>query len=300
MTHPIDNANQSTSDKQHQMYSSVLASAVEEYPMLALIRSTDEERARRMVLLLALPDIVDGFSSCLVHFACLSEYSLNDAFSRAMHLSLIEIERALEATLSGDYIVLSNSCRFIMELYMLMTEWTFDPSKMEEWTEIDESKRSKKFGFGVVLNRISHRLGADDDHIRREKVEYQYHSGWLHPTPADPSEMPSEFDRAIDEVIGHVDRLMRTTCNLLVEQPSAIEISPAIKNDNPSWTPVGVPIAWEKAVEWRAARRNQFEQLLRANGLELNNSPVLPKSWTAHDIIRPLHDEQLSPPEREN
>ena len=264
-----------------RVYGSLLADCNVDSAVVLALKKTEETRAIRLEQLLRDPSIIRGLDSLMVHFFRVQIGTTSPALAKAMEISVGEVTRAVEAALADDFSAMSNSCRLITELTVLIEEWSFTPTRMQDWLTADKKRRSELFGFGNLLDRVSRHQGIDGDHVRWEKAHHLLHSQQLHPSPEEQAAMIPDIWAGIDEIVGHVDRLMHRVNELLGLQAENVGAVPGYE--------IGTtPIAWQEVVRARAARQAQFEAKARARGFVVNKDPLLPKSWTYGDIVRRL------------
>lgn len=266
------------------VYGVILRLSSRTAPIVAALSANDRERARRFATLKRNGLVLHGFSSIMFYFDEFSQTTHAPPFGRLLEILAADTFRGFEAILVDDSKVLSDACRSIMEVTVLLTEWGFDPARMTQWWESDEARRAQMFSFGNVLNRVHKHLGIDDQHVLDMKAHYRVHSMWLHPTREDSATVTPSLDLALDELIGHVDKAARTVDELVARQTQQVGLPPGRRLNT-------FPNVWLHLLEARRARENARAEQMASEGFEILAPTVLPKNWTKSDIVRPLNQQ---------
>lgn len=188
-------------------------------------------RGRRLfVIRTELSPTLQGFNEIVNHAT-----ELEDHFSADAQLSGLtflvkrfraNVEIAVEAMLGGRHGVLAGAMRDVMELELLLRDFSLDTARIMKWLICDEATRVGYFGPGQVRRRLAKALYPGQDVELPDAVEYAFHSQGTHATP----NSPPDFDNLLStesesgkllfysyEIIEHarrffaaVYRLMRT------------------------------------------------------------------------------------------
>jgi hypothetical protein len=89
---------------------------------------------------------------------------------------------AVEATISGFHAVAWESMRDVMEIELLLAEFTDDPAQMEKWRTASKRVRRNVFSHGELRKRKAMRLGLSLSELP-DTVDYGGHSTVLHVNP---------------------------------------------------------------------------------------------------------------------
>ena len=268
--------------KDDRRYGELLQNFKNDWEFVGVLEIAEKARASALQDIVPLLPVMDGIAAMIVHFYSLAKHGTCDAVSIVLFRAQEEIARGMETVLSGDAMVVNNVCRVLMEITVLLEEWTYKPDKIDLWMACDEKKRRNVFAFGKVLDRIRVHKGVDDTHKLREEEEYSYHSRVLHVTPdRGPAIDPSPRGR-LDELIGHVDRLFRDTDRLFETLPEVVGVVEKV--------PLGQrPNVWIKALDWRNSYIRQRDDQLLKHGYEVDYSRTLPRDFEAKDLIRSIY-----------
>jgi hypothetical protein len=93
-----------------------------------------------------------------------------------------EIETALEATLSGYLAVASDAMRDVMEIEMLLLDFSLDPSRISQWLTSTSRDRWSNFRPAKVRERLC-RVGVGRYRNLTRDPDYAAHSEALHVSP---------------------------------------------------------------------------------------------------------------------
>lgn len=135
-----------------------------------------------------------------------------------------EVLRSVEAILSDDEQTLNDSSRVLMEIEVLLIEWSLDPERIKSWGETDQRTRHRKYGFGKVLERVKRKKKVDDKLEMPERKEYDVHSMTLHPYPGEQIKLLQTFDFQASELVAHLGRVYRRTFEAVRTVGSPAEI----------------------------------------------------------------------------
>jgi hypothetical protein len=95
---------------------------------------------------------------------------------------VFDFEASLEAALVGSLSVVSDLMRDVMEVELLLTDFTFHESHMDEWLRSSPRKRERTFGPGKIRKRLRD-IGWDRYSDSVAGVDYRAHSESLHVSP---------------------------------------------------------------------------------------------------------------------
>lgn len=128
----------------------------------------------------------------------------------------------LEAAISGQVAVTANAMRDVMELELLLRDFTLDWLKVDEWFLKDDRFRRKTFAPVEVRKRLSAAIGVSPDQLP-DKTDYDAHSMLLHVNPVDLDMLEGGFELrvriaatqlALAEVFQHGARFARAIVGL--------------------------------------------------------------------------------------
>ena len=95
---------------------------------------------------------------------------------------IADFETALEATLSGFPGVMSDAMRDTIEIECLLLDFAVNPEHLNEWHELADRERRRKFAPGEVRKRLEAEGVAEFSASPRGR-DYSAHSAALHVTP---------------------------------------------------------------------------------------------------------------------
>jgi hypothetical protein len=156
------------------------------YPRLAarLVEAEQQRRSRLVTLL-------DG-----ARFRGLDELLRHlDGVARAFHAdtslgelavlitrACADFETALEATLSGYFSVAADAMRDVMEIEMLLLDFSLAPARISRWLQAPPQERRREFAPGELRSRL--RAGGIEPYASRTAdPDYRAHSEALHVSP---------------------------------------------------------------------------------------------------------------------
>lgn len=213
-------------------------------------------RGRRLfVMRTELSPALQGFNEIVNHARELEDYFSADAELSSLTFLVKRfrgnVEVAVEAMLGGRHGVLAGAMRDVMELELLLRDFTLDTARIGKWLTCDDATRVGYFGPGKVRRRLANALYPGQNVDLPDAVEYEFHSKGTHATPNSPPDFdnmlstdsePGELLFYSYEIIEHarrffaaVYRLMRTLNHqdwplLDRETPGALETWELAKN----------------------------------------------------------------------
>ncbi len=95
---------------------------------------------------------------------------------------VFDFEASLEAALIGNFSVVTDLMRDVMEVELLLTDFTFHESHMDQWLRSAPRKRQRHFGPGKIRKRLRD-IGWDRYSESVAGVDYRAHSESLHVSP---------------------------------------------------------------------------------------------------------------------
>lgn len=103
---------------------------IKQGPLVSALASGDQVRARNIRVLSQEPDFVAAFDAAAMHFVKICTAIPDTPLGRLSLSAFEQVNRGFDAVISEDERSVMNSCRILMELTAIVTEWRFDPERM--------------------------------------------------------------------------------------------------------------------------------------------------------------------------
>jgi len=127
-----------------------------------------------------------GVDELLAYLAELEAYWRADELLSPMSFLIAraegDYETAIEATLSRNVATAADAMRDVMEIEILLRDFTLDPARACEWLDADDTVRIRRFRPAEVRRRVLGAVAASSP-ISPEIRDYRGHSIVLHPNP---------------------------------------------------------------------------------------------------------------------
>lgn len=176
-----------------------------------------------------------------------------------------DYEVAAEATLSGLHTVVFDSMRDVMETFMLLRDFRFDPSRIGQWLAASERELRNNFAPGVLRQRHADRLHVQTKDLA-ETADYSAHSRSLHISPktlpwekrgiVPKHDDPLLSDMCYWEIFSHANSIAVVVTELCSVVAPGQQIGPDLATDMPD-----VAMAYRQTSEMQQI----FIQMIRAN-----------------------------------
>jgi hypothetical protein len=155
-------------------------------------------RGRRLfVIRTELSPTLQGFNEIVNHATELEDHFSADAELTSLTFLVqrfrADVEIAVEALLGGRHGVLAAAMRDVMELELLLRDFSFDTAHIVKWLTCDEATRVGYFSPGQVRHRLAMVLYPGQNVDLPDAVEYTFHSKGTHATP----NSPPDFDNVL-------------------------------------------------------------------------------------------------------
>lgn len=177
--------------------------------------------------LLKTPEAIRGINELLIYLentrsSIASEPTLHrmDFFiNRAIH----DVEVAIVSAYMGMISVTVDACRDMMEIELLLKDFSLSPERIEEWFEATERDRMNRFRPNQLRQRQARKLGVAPKDLP-DSEDYALHSAAVHVSPDKilwrrgvvPDPRPwFESDFAIAELLDHSDRFVNAFLELV-------------------------------------------------------------------------------------
>ncbi len=93
-----------------------------------------------------------------------------------------DYETAIEAALSGLHSVVFDTMRDVMEIWMLLRDFAYDPARISIWLAASDRELLDEFSPKALRRRNASRLGVEPKDLQ-ETADYRGHSRSLHVSP---------------------------------------------------------------------------------------------------------------------
>ncbi len=155
-------------------------------------------RGRRLFVIQSeLSPTLQGFNEIVNHATELEDHFSTDADLSGLTFLVkrfrSDVEVAVEALLGGRHGVLAAAMRDVMELELLLRDFSFDTANIVKWLTCDEATRVGYFAPGQVRRRLAKVLYPGQNVDLPDAVEYEFHSKGTHATP----NSPPDFDNVL-------------------------------------------------------------------------------------------------------
>lgn len=155
-------------------------------------------RGRRLFAIQSdLSPMLHGFNELVNHATELEDHFSTDADLSGLTFLVkrfrSDVEVAVEALLGGRHGVLAAAMRDVMELELLLRDFSFDTAHIVKWLTCDEATRVGYFSPGQVRHRLAMVLYPGQNVDLPDAVEYTFHSKGTHATP----NSPPDFDNVL-------------------------------------------------------------------------------------------------------
>lgn len=205
-----------------------------------LLREHHHSRGNRLFTLVTLGSVLPGFDQVLAHSETLENYfESHPNLTRLTFLiarARADFEIALEALLVGRQSVVADSMRDVMEIELLLRDFTARPGHLDTWLTTDDRERWKRFAPKEVRRRLANDAYPGKGFDLPEADEYAVHSAGLHPSPElhpyrekerDPTMHEGKALLEAGEILEHGTRLFLAVEGLLNVFPSEHDAPPA-------------------------------------------------------------------------
>lgn len=261
------------SDESGALYEAILRAVGESSSTAAALLRTQQTRTERLFQLCTVtPDFLPGLDTIIALFTGLAEATVSPAFRSVLERAAAESIRAVEGLLADDQQTVNDTARVMMEIEVLLQEWTVDLERMTQWQDMEGEKRHQVFGFGKVLQRLKQRQGIDDQLVMPERQEYHVHSMTLHPTHESSDFLPPDPVWMTSEVLIHMERVKNAAIALALVDDERVGIDP----DSP---PMGWrPDVWKRLWTHYVGLRDQaFNEILAEKRMVMTPRVPIPK-----------------------
>lgn len=183
---------------------------------------------RLFVIRTELSPTLQGFNEIVNHAreveACFSADAELSSLTFLVKRFRANVEVAVEAMLGGRHGVLAGAMRDVMELELLLRDFSLDTARIVKWLTCDEATRVGYFGPGQVRRRLATALYPGQDVELPDAVEYKLHSKGTHATPNSPPDFdnvlstdsePGELLFYSYEIIEHARRFFAAVYRLM-------------------------------------------------------------------------------------
>jgi hypothetical protein len=153
-----------------------------------------------------------------------------------------DYEAAAEATMSGMHAIVLDLMRDVMECFMLLREFRFDPTQIDRWITADQKALTGFFSPRELRKRHAERLNVLPQDLA-ESSDYKAHSRSLH---ISPSSFPWEkrgivrktdegllSDMCYWEMYSHAESIAVAITELISVLMPGDEIGPNVEKDLP-------------------------------------------------------------------
>jgi hypothetical protein len=176
----------STIELTRETYAGRLAALADNHPRLAKNLKRADEMPRFQIDSLLGGARLRGVDELLRHLDVVQEAFEADPALRDI-ASLIrrataEMETGIEATLSGYLAVVTDAMRDVLEIEMLLLDFSLEPARMEQWLAADSRARWRDFSPGELRKRLR-TAGVGRYANLTNDPDYQGHSEALHVSP---------------------------------------------------------------------------------------------------------------------
>lgn len=264
-------------------YEHVLKSSRNQNSLVAhRLQETHKNRIERIRLIdRQIPFWFDGIDEILIALRSICSKTQSGELKALLIRAEEEVYRSVEAILSDDEQTLNDSSRVLMEIEVLLMEWSLETDRIKEWGESGRDVRHKKYGFGKVLERVKRKKKIDDKFEMPERMEYNIHSMTLHPYPGEPIRLLQTFDSQASELVSHIGRIFLRTFQSVRTTGSPLEIS---EDD------IRLPgEAWIQVHQAFISERDQYvSAMLASRGLRMLPRRPIPKGTSRIVPISPI------------
>ncbi|MBW3068983.1 hypothetical protein GZ998_05575 [Actinomyces sp. 594] len=261
------------SDESDAPYEAILRAVGDSSLTATVLLRTQQARTERLFqLCTATPDFLAGIDTIIVLFTGLAEVTVSPAFRSLLERAAAESIRAIEGLLADDQQTVNDTARVMMEIEVLLQEWTVDLDRMTKWQDMEEERRHQVFGFGKVLQRLKQRQGVDDQLVMPERQEYHVHSMTLHPTHEPSDFLPPDPVWMTSEVLIHMERVKNAAIALVLVDDKRVGVDP----DSPprGWR----PDVWGRLCGHYVGLRDQaLNEILAEKGMVMTPRVPIPK-----------------------
>lgn len=249
-------------------------------------------RGRRLLLIQTeLTPTLQGFDEIVAHARELQGHFSEDADLSGLTF-LVErfqsdVEVAVEALLGGRHGVLANAMRDVMEMELLVRDFSLDPGHITKWLSCNENTRVRYFGPSRVRSRLAKALYSGQNVDLPDALEYEHHSKGIHATPNSPPDFddvlptdsePGQLLFYSFEIIEHARRFFAAVYSLMRtlrqhdsplldrELPSALEAWKSSMKAMEEWKAQLPPGVFKARVPEPRARRQSGEAAKEQRG----------------------------------
>jgi hypothetical protein len=173
---------------QYEMYGTLVALAADAWGLktaTARLQASSDLRASRLFFFMTqAPPFLRGVDAALVLLQrAATRVSAHEAAVILLGRAAADAELSLEALLSGNHSIVSDSARDLMEIEWLLRDFTLDTSRMPLWLAAEEPQRLREFSPSKIRRRLAQAQHGDSTLVLPDDQEYRVHSQELHPTP---------------------------------------------------------------------------------------------------------------------
>ncbi|HEX8860078.1 MAG TPA: hypothetical protein VGC06_13495 [Actinomycetes bacterium] len=223
-----DTAESSEQPSQYEMYGTLVGLAADAWGLKAatarLQASSDLRASRLLFFMTQAPPFLGGVDAALVLLQrAATRLSAHEAAVILLQRAAADGELSLEALLSGNHSIVSDSARDLMEIEWLLRDFTLDTGRMPVWLAAEEPQRLKEFGPGKIRRRLAQAQHGDPLLVLPDDQEYRVHSRELHPTPYNSQTGGKELFRQAEptallmeafEIVIHLYRCLEASYDL--------------------------------------------------------------------------------------
>lgn len=277
-SHDPNATNDDSNPSKNDPYTQILRAAQGSDAIVEILLATQKRRSLRLLDLYLKTPALPGLTAAYVILEQLAMETTSLGFRHLLRRAQSEIPRSVEALLAGDNLVFMNSSRVLMEIDIVIREWIYAPSRINQWECVTEAERNRIFSFGKVLDRVRSYEGVSEGLRLPEAAEYSHHSALLHPTMVDDQQPTADVAECAAEVAGHLHAVLLSALTLFESQPDYVGVT---QGDC-----FGRGEAWNQFITWRQDGRDRLVALLASQGLYIDERKPRPKDWEPADMIR--------------
>jgi len=155
--------------------------------LMAHLRRVQRNREGRLYLLSLDSSALNGLEDVLSGLEHLVGIFQREDSTRAVALLLeraqADFHIALSALVDGFHSVLNDSMRDVIEIELLLRDFSYDPDRAAKWLTATREQPRKDFSARAVRDRVARNLTGQEGYKLPDENEYSAHSELLHVTP---------------------------------------------------------------------------------------------------------------------
>lgn len=203
-----------------EVYSTLLTN-MPDAPLFDELRASHERRGMNLLHLSTVFSAgLQGINSGCVWLTWMVQRANDQHLADLVRRIRDDAVRATEAILMDDHATSNDIARDLMEIDVLLRDFTRKPGQLGKWVSATSSGEDRGFGFGKIVDRLRAAAKVEQGWTLPDTHEYQAHSVGLHPTAHARQRMSDETDgmailnSELSDLINHLTRCVVATQDL--------------------------------------------------------------------------------------